>query len=107
MPTTRTLPTAAAALLLAVHAAIQAAGPDPATLAKDADRFRTGVDNLQVETQVSTFNRDGSPDKARRYTVFVQAQHKSLVAVCRSVRPLPAVDAVTARPHVPGGIWID
>ena len=79
MPTTRTLPTAAAALLLAVHAAIQAAGPDPATLAKDADRFRTGVDNLQVETQVSTFNRDGSPDKERRYTVFVQAQHKSLV----------------------------
>lgn len=37
----------------------------------------------------------------------LSAQHKSLVAVCRSVRPLPAVDAVAARPHVPGGIWID
>lgn len=37
----------------------------------------------------------------------LSAQHKSLVAVCRSVHPLPAVDPKTARPHVPGGIWID
>ena len=62
-----------AALAAAAHA------DDVATLLKDADLYRTGQDNLQVETQVSTFNRDGSPDKERRYTVFVQAQHKSLV----------------------------
>jgi hypothetical protein len=57
-----------------VHAA-----DDIVTLLKDADRYRTGQDNLQVETQVTVLNRDGSPDKERRYTVFVQADHKSLV----------------------------
>ena len=55
------------------------AGMEVATLLKDADRYRTGQDNLQVETQVSVFKRDGTPDKERRYTVFVQAGHKSLV----------------------------
>src|SRR4029079_5573333 len=52
---------------------------DVAALLKAADRYRTGTDNLQVETQVSVLNRDGSPDKERRYTVFVQSGHKSLV----------------------------
>jgi hypothetical protein len=55
------------------------ASDDVAKLLKAADAYRTGQDNLQVETQVSVLNRDGSPDKERRYTVFVQAQHKSLV----------------------------
>jgi len=55
------------------------AADDVATLLEDADRYRTGQDKLQVETQVTVFNRDGSPDKQRRYTVFVQADHKSLV----------------------------
>ena len=59
-------------------AGVQAADDVPALL-KAADRYRTGADNLQVETHVSVLNRDGSPDKERRYTVFVQAQHKSLV----------------------------
>ncbi len=66
-----------AAVLLG--AAPAQAGDDVASLLKDADRYRTGQDNLQVETQVSTFKRDGTPDKERRYTVFVQAEHKSLV----------------------------
>ena len=70
--------------MLAVLAALAAAGPalaaeDVTRLLKAADAYRTGQDNLQVETQVSVLNRDGSPDKERRYTVFVQAQHKSLV----------------------------
>ena len=52
---------------------------DVAGLLKAADAYRTGQDNLQVETQVTVLKRDGSPDKERRYTVFVQAQHKSLV----------------------------
>lgn len=55
------------------------AADDVAALLKAADRYRTGQDNLQVETQVSVLNRDGTPDKERRYTVFVQAEHKSLV----------------------------
>jgi hypothetical protein len=66
------------ALGLALGAGAHAAD-DVAALLKAADRYRTGTDNLQVETHVSVLNRDGSPDKERRYTVFVQAQHKSLV----------------------------
>jgi hypothetical protein len=68
-----------AALVLAGSA--QAA--DITTLLKDADRYRsgggTGADNLRVETQVTVLNKDGSTDKERLYTVFAQAQHKSLV----------------------------
>jgi len=67
-------------LLLALFAAATAhAADDVGALLKSADAYRTGQDNLQVETQVSVLNRDGSPDKERRYTVFVQAGHKSLV----------------------------
>jgi outer membrane lipoprotein-sorting protein len=69
--------TAALAAGLVVTGA--AAADDVAVLLKAADRYRTGQDNLQVETQVNVLNRDGSPEKERRYTVFVQAQRKSLV----------------------------
>jgi hypothetical protein len=65
-----------AKLLLLAAPAVAA---DITPLLKDADRFRTGADNLQVETQVTVLNKDGSVDKERRYTVFVQAQHQSLV----------------------------
>jgi hypothetical protein len=70
---------AAGALLAA--GATRAADPaaDVAALLKAADRWRTGAADLQVETQVNTFNADGTPDKERRYTVFVQDQHRSLV----------------------------
>ena len=68
-----------AALVAGWVVAGAAAADDVATLLKAADRYRTGQDNLQVETQVNVLNRDGSPDKERRYTVFVQAQRKSLV----------------------------
>jgi outer membrane lipoprotein-sorting protein len=70
------IPALAAALLVGTSAF---AADDVSALLKDADRYRTGQDNLQVETQVTVFNRDGSADKERRYTVFVQADHKSLV----------------------------
>jgi outer membrane lipoprotein-sorting protein len=50
-----------------------------AELLKAADRYRTGADNMQVETVAQTFHRDGTLDKERRYTVFVQSGHKSLV----------------------------
>lgn len=64
---------------LALVAGAAGAGDDVAALLKAADAYRTGQDNLRVETAVTVFNRDGSPDKERRYTVFVQAQRKSLV----------------------------
>lgn len=60
-------------LAAAVHA------QDITPLLKAADRFRMSSDNLQVDTLVSVFNTDGSPDKERHYTVFAQAGHRSLV----------------------------
>ncbi len=78
--------TSALALVLASWVAsllpsVAAAADDVPSLLKAADRYRTGAasDNLQIETQVTTFNRDGSVDKERRYTVFTQAQQRSLV----------------------------
>jgi hypothetical protein len=64
----------AALLCLAAHAA-----EDVPTTIKNADRYRTGADNLQVETEVTVLKKDGSVDKERRYTVFSQAGRKSLV----------------------------
>ncbi len=65
-------------------AAALAAGPalaadDVGALLAAADHYRTGSDNLQVETEVTVVKRDGSIDKERRYTVFSQAGHRSLV----------------------------
>ncbi|MDT7835204.1 outer membrane lipoprotein-sorting protein [Aquabacterium sp. OR-4] len=65
--------------LAALAMAPALASPDVATLLKAADRYRGGGDALQVETQVNTFQRDGTADKERRYTVFVQPGRKSLV----------------------------
>jgi outer membrane lipoprotein-sorting protein len=66
-------------LALAAAATLAHADLDVPTVLKAADRYRAGAENLQVETQVTVLNRDGSTDKERRYTVFAQAQHKSLV----------------------------
>jgi len=52
---------------------------DVPALLKAADKYRMSSDNMQVDTQISVFNADGSPDKERRYTVFAQAKHQSLV----------------------------
>ena len=70
----------AATLLIAVLGAsrVQATTDVTAQLIA-ADRYRSGQANLQVETEVKVLNRDGSTDKERRYTVFAQAQRKSLV----------------------------
>jgi hypothetical protein len=64
-----------AAALLAGTAAAQ----DVPALLRAADRYRMGSENMQVETLISVFNSDGSPDRERRYTVFAQARHQSLV----------------------------
>ena len=93
-PRTLAITWALAALKIAVtmglwQAATAHAGPpDVARLLQAADRYRQGgagtgagtnAENLQIETQVTTVNRDGSVDKERRYTVFAQAEHRSLV----------------------------
>ncbi len=52
---------------------------DVSTLLKAADKYRMSGDNMQIDTQISVFNTDGSPDKERRYVVFAQAKHQSLV----------------------------
>ena len=67
--------------LLAVLATLvsAAAAQDIPTLLKAADKYRMSSDNMQVDTQISVFNTDGTPDKERRYTVFAQAKHQSLV----------------------------
>jgi hypothetical protein len=74
----RATPLIALALLLA--GAVPAHADDEVTaLLKAADRYRSGSEALQVETQVTVINRDGSTDKERRYTVFVQPLRRSLV----------------------------
>jgi hypothetical protein len=68
-----------AALAVAASTAPPALAQDITALLKDADRYRMSAENLQVDTQVTVFNTDGSPDKERRYTVFAQSDRKSLV----------------------------
>lgn len=80
-PSTPTLPrplrrwAALAALLLAGTAS----AADVDALLRTADRYRTDGQNLQVETEVTVQLRDGTVDKTRRYTVFVQNDRRSLV----------------------------
>ena len=52
---------------------------DVPALLKAADHYRMSADNLEVVTQVQVSNADGTPDKERRYKVFVQAGRQSLV----------------------------
>jgi|SRR5450755_197811 Outer membrane lipoprotein-sorting protein len=63
---------------LALAAGLSHAQDVPALL-KAADKYRMSSENMQVETLISVSNADGSPDKERRYTVFAQAKHQSLV----------------------------
>ncbi len=60
-------------------AALNAQAQDVAAMLKNADRYRMSADNLQVDTQISVFNTDGSADKERLYRVFAQTGHQSLV----------------------------
>lgn len=80
-PLTRTaissLIRAGSLVLLAASSSVMA--DDVNSLLKAADQFRLNSDNMQVETQITTFNRDGSKEKERRYIVFAQAKRQSLV----------------------------
>jgi hypothetical protein len=59
--------------------ALGAPAQDITALLKAADAYRMSAENLRVDTLVTVLNADGSPDKERRYTVFVQARRQSLV----------------------------
>jgi hypothetical protein len=67
------------AIATLLGAALQAQAQDVPAMLKAADRYRVSADNMQVDTQIAVFNKDGTPDKDRRYTVFAQAGHQSLV----------------------------
>src|SRR5450755_1776941 len=60
-------------------AAANALAEDVGVLLKAADRYRVSSENMQVDTQIRVFNTDGTPDKERRYVVYAQAKHQSLV----------------------------
>ena len=81
MKTTQCLAAGALAALgaFATPFAIAQVAQDVPTLLKTADKYRMSSENMQVDTLISVFNTDGSPDKERRYTVFAQAKHQSLV----------------------------
>ncbi|MCK6426558.1 MAG: outer membrane lipoprotein-sorting protein [Burkholderiaceae bacterium] len=66
------------ALLPALGTA-HATEPEVADLLVAADRYRTGSDDLVVETLVSVHHPDGSLDRERRYTVYAQSGRRSLV----------------------------
>jgi hypothetical protein len=67
----------ATALLALAAAHVRA--DDVSALLKAADKYRMSSENMQVDTQISVVNVDGTPDKERRYVVFAQARHQSLV----------------------------
>lgn len=68
---------AVATLLLAPP--VSSGAEDVATLLKSADRYRSGAESLQVETELTVLGSTGAVEKERRYTVLVRPQRQSLV----------------------------
>lgn len=68
---------ACAAGLVLATLQVQAQGLND--LLKATDRYRMSATHMQVDTQITTFHADGSPDKERRYTVLAQGHQQSLV----------------------------
>ncbi|MFZ6712231.1 outer membrane lipoprotein-sorting protein [Undibacterium sp. TC9W] len=66
------------ALLLAATTGL-ARADEVGDILKAADQFRVGSENMQVETEITTFAKDGSKEKERNYLVFSQVNHQSLV----------------------------
>lgn len=50
-----------------------------AALLRAADAFRSGAARQQIETEIQQLNADGSIAKQRRYKVFTEDRHRSLV----------------------------
>lgn len=66
-------------LLAALLGSAPVLAQDVTALLRDADRFRAESTNLQVQTQVTVRGRDGTVEKERLYTVWLQGQRRSLV----------------------------
>lgn len=71
------LPAVLCGLLLGLTPACRA--DEIQNLLKQADMYRIGDQNMQVETRVTSYQKDGSQDKQRDYLVFAQANRQSLV----------------------------
>ncbi|MBC3918739.1 outer membrane lipoprotein-sorting protein [Undibacterium sp. CY18W] len=67
------------AILLLASAAGLVRADEVSDLLKAADLFRIGTENMQVETEITTYAKDGSKEKERNYLVFSQTNHQSLV----------------------------
>ncbi|HEU4843171.1 MAG TPA: outer membrane lipoprotein-sorting protein [Burkholderiaceae bacterium] len=57
----------------------QAAAPDVQELIRKADYYRSSSANVQVQTRIEVFARDGSMEKRRDYLVLAESDHKTLV----------------------------
>jgi len=57
------------------------ASDEVASLLKAADKYRISSEKMQLETQITTLNEDGSVAKERRYMVFNQPNRQSLVVM--------------------------
>ncbi|MCH8619158.1 outer membrane lipoprotein-sorting protein [Undibacterium sp. TS12] len=66
-------------LVAATIAAMPVQAADISDILKAADQYRIGTENMQVETRITTFAKDGSKEKERSYMVFSQINHQSLV----------------------------
>lgn len=64
---------------LALGSATLANAQDVDTLLRAADRYRAEAVDMQVQTQVAVYDRDGKLDKERLYTVLLQSGRRSLV----------------------------
>jgi hypothetical protein len=56
-----------------------AAQPSPAERLLQADGYRSAASDVQLDVKVIAQARDGGEPKEKRYTVFVQSGHKTLV----------------------------
>ena len=66
-----------AGALLQVGSAL--AAPDAQALLAAADRYRVEAADQRVQTRVETRDADGTPQKERLYTVYLQSGRRSLV----------------------------
>jgi len=57
------------------------ANDDATTIVKAADQYRLVSEDMQIDTKITTLNRDGSFDKERLYQVFQQSNRQSLVVM--------------------------
>ncbi len=71
----------ASALTLALAPVHAQPVTDPAVTAilKNVDALRAGRDSLKVETMVTSIKSDGSTDKQRNFTVFLQPDRRVLI----------------------------